>query len=253
MFKKKITFTLQLLVLIAIIAVTVSTYKAEASEVIKGEAYWLNKLNTVRGPADSFKTSIRLSSFNGEKLIQESDLDIFFNGNENVLIAFRSPALDVGRKILVNGNNMWLATPTSQRVLRIHPTQRLVGASSNVDAVNYDFSHYELLEESTEVINENKMFNITLAAKDHNQPYQKIKFQISYQTHKPVLSHHYAASGKLLKIINYEAYKDGLISQLRTVDPINQSQTTLMTYLNYEVTNFPPAIFKKSNLKELTL
>jgi len=253
MFNKKITFTLQLIVLIAIIVISVYTLKASASQDLKGQAYWLDKLNSIRGPAESFKTSIHLASFNGDKLIQESDLDIFFNGNERVLIAFRSPALDVGRKILVNGNNMWLATPTSQRILRIHPSQRLIGASSNIDAVNYDFSHYILTKESTENIDGHDFINVVLAAQDHNQPYQKINFQISSSTHNPVVSHHYAASGKLLKIIKYEAYEDGLVSQLRTINPINRSESTVMKYANYKGTTFPSAIFKKNNLKEITL
>ena len=62
MFNKKITFALQLIVLIAIIVISVYTLKASASQNLKGQAYWLDKLNAIRGPAESFKTSIHLSS-----------------------------------------------------------------------------------------------------------------------------------------------------------------------------------------------
>jgi len=246
----------QVIVLLGIAVAAMYTTSSDASEMQKGEAYWIKKLNEIRGPSESFKTSIRLSSYEDDKLIQEGDVDIFFNGNKNVLIAFRSPALDVGRKILVEGNNMWLATPTSSRILRIHPSQRLVGASSNVDAVNYDFSNYQLMQESpvnNERTDGKSMTRVALQALDHKQPYRTIEFYVDQATHYPHISLHYAASGKLLKTIHYESFKDGLVEQLRTIDPVNVRQSTLMVYTNYESETFPPAIFKKRNLLELNL
>ena len=256
MSNKRIALIAQVIVLLGIVLVSIYSIKSDASEIQKGEDYWLTKLNEIRGPAESFKTSIHLASYEGDKLLQESDLDIFFNGNNNVLITFRSPALDVGRKILVEGNNMWLSTPTSRRILRIHPSQRLLGASSNVDAVNYDFSNYQLLDE-TSVNNAQTagktMTKVVIKAIDHKQPYQQIEFYVEPSTQYPNISFHYAASGKLLKTIYYERYKDGLVAQIRTVDPVNTDQSTLMVYSNYEPETFPPAIFKKNNLLELSL
>jgi outer membrane lipoprotein-sorting protein len=219
---------------------------------------WFDKLDRLRGfPGQPFRFSIRITSRVSERQIEENFVDVFFRSHKQVLVLFRSPQTVSGRRILVDGNDMWLALPTSNRVLRISPSQRLLGEASNGDVMNTNFAEYTLVEQGEVDFEGAHCIRLKLAATTTSQNYQTIEYLVDPETQKPTLSYHFAASGKLIKSIRYQTYKiyDGreLVHTLQLINPITKTKDTLMTFEDYQLKKLPEEYFKKDVLLDLAL
>jgi len=247
---------LRILPCIGICALGGMVLKAQAT--VPSEKEWFDKLDRLRGfQGKPFRFSIRIVSRFGERETEENKVDVFFHSHKKILVLFRSPQTVSGRRILVEGNDMWLALPTSNRVLRISPSQRLLGEASNGDVMNINFSEYALVLQDEVVFENAHYIHLKLAASTNTQTYQTIEYLIDPKTQRPKLSHHYAASGKLIKSIHYQTYKSigghEMVQTLQLVNPVMKDNNTLMTFGGYQVIDLPEAYFRKDALLDLTL
>ena len=84
-----------------------------------------------------------MTSFDGDKQVDSNTLWGFVKGvgaENKSLIAFADPASVKGRKMLMDGNIVYLLFPKTTNPIRLSPLQVLMGQASNGDVVRTGFS-----------------------------------------------------------------------------------------------------------------
>ncbi|PHM70610.1 outer membrane lipoprotein-sorting protein [Xenorhabdus kozodoii] len=218
----------------------------------KDQEKWFQQLSQLRGLTGAFSFSLKAQSYRNDTEEAQSVLDVLFQSHQQILILFRQPQSSFGRRILVEGDNMWLSLPTSNRVLRISPSQRLLGEASNGDVINTNFDDYDLKQQRDIIQNDQKLTELTLVAHNSRQSYQRVVYLIDPQTQLPRMSLHYTASQKLIKEIHYEHYVTDngqtRVERMKLINPVQPDRYTVMTLGQFKPKAFPAGIFKKDNL-----
>lgn len=233
-----------LMTLMLISAPTMAAQKA-ASE-------WFREIGDLRGLQGSFSFSLQVTSYRNDVEEAQSQLDVLFQSHQQILILFRQPQSSAGRRILVEGDNMWLTLPSSKRVLRISPSQRLLGEASNGDVINTNFADYTLQQQRETDRDGKRYIELTLVATNSRQSYQRVVYLVDPATSLPCISLHYTASQKLIKEIHYEnyVYSEGKprVERLRLINPVQPDRYTIMLLGKFTAKTFPAGIFRKDNL-----
>jgi hypothetical protein len=169
------------------------------------------------------------------------------------LIEFVAPARSKGRKILKQGQNMWIRFPATRNVLRISPAQRLLGEASNGDVTGTNFSEdYTATLAGHEMIDDKSAIKLQLSAKHDKATYKQVSFFLDSTSHLPLRSDFYARSGKLSKQAFYTQFKEFngqlKLHRMRLVDPLIKGSYTWMMFDHYQKQALDAAIFHKDAL-----
>ncbi|MGX9253757.1 outer membrane lipoprotein-sorting protein [Pantoea ananatis] len=225
---------------------------APAMAVQKDASEWFREISDLRGLSGSFSFSLQVTSYRDEVAEAQSQLEVLFQSHQQILILFRQPQNSAGRRILVEGDNMWLTLPSSKRVLRVSPSQRLLGEASNGDVINTNFADYQLQQQQDVERDGKRYIALTLVATNSRQSYQRVVYLIDPQSSLPSISLHYTASQKLIKEIHYENYVTTAgkprVERLRLINPVQPDRYTIMQLSQFTARTFPAGIFKKENL-----
>jgi hypothetical protein len=206
----------------------------------------LNEVAAYRGldGAFSFDLEIAASGRGGQRA------KVLFRSFESVLVDFNAPASHVGRRILFAGSQMWMALPGSARPLRITPADRLLGEASIGDILNIDPAAYTAREGPAETVDGQALR--TIIAEGRGRPlYPRVDFLVG-KSNRPVISRHYAQSGKVLKTAVYtgfgrEAGRERL-REMRLTEAASRGSTTTLRFDNYRAGQFPAAWFNQAAL-----
>ncbi|CQJ56209.1 Uncharacterised protein [Yersinia intermedia] len=235
---------------VCVIALILVSGSAMATE--KDASEWFKQISNLRGLPGSFSFSLQVKSYRNDVEEAQNKLDVLFQSHQQILILFRQPQSAAGRRILVEGDNMWLTLPSSKRVLRISPSQRLLGEASNGDVINTNFADYKLQQQQKIERDGKRYIELTLVAINSLQSYQRVVYLMDPATSLPSISLHYTASQKLIKEIHYEnyVYDEGKprVERLRLINPVQQDRYTIMLLGKFTAKTFPAGIFKKDNL-----
>lgn len=178
---------------------------------------------------------------------------VYFKTHKQVLIDFQAPKNLIGRRILIEGRNMWISLPRTRRVIRLSPAERLLGQASNGDVVNADFNDYDTYFGEDVSLKGETFRRLILTARVKNVMYPKLEYWLHPNPVRPFRSLHYAASGKLLKASQYESFKSynghEFVESLLLVDPVFPRRMTRMIHSHYEVYDLPDSFFRKENLQ----
>jgi len=223
----------------------------------KDASWWFKQISNLRGLPGSFSFSLQVKSYRNEIEEAQNQLDVLFQSHHQILILFRQPQSAAGRRILVEGENMWLTLPSSKRVLRISPSQRLLGEASNGDVINTNFDDYKLQQQQQIERQGERFIELTLVAINRQQSYQRVVYLMDPETSLPRLSLHYTAAQKLIKEIHYEnyVYDEGQprVERLRLINPVQPDRYTIMSLGKFTAKTFPAGIFKKDNLLQAVI
>ncbi|NQY35808.1 MAG: outer membrane lipoprotein-sorting protein [Alteromonadaceae bacterium] len=213
----------------------------------------LEFIDGLRGyKGQSFTFEISNISFKKNKKKHSNKLAVKVLSNAS-LVEFTAPARSKGRKILKQAQNMWIRFPGTRNVLRISPTQRLLGEASNGDVTGTNFSQdYTATYEGTEIIDDKTVLKLNLMARHDKTTYKQVVFFLDNESHLPLRSDFYARSGKLAKQAYYTKFKefDGELKlhRMKLVDPIIEGSYTWMMFDKYQKQDLNPAIFHKDAL-----
>lgn len=216
----------------------------------------VKKADEFRGwRGQSFEFDLKTISKRPNKKSAINQLNIQIKGQKS-LVKFEKPKRDKGKVILKEGNNLWFKIPRTRRVIRISPAQRLMGEVSNGDVASTDFQlDYDAKLVGEQLYKGKPSYFLELLGKNKKVAYHKIEYWVEKESGKPIVSKHYAVSGKLLKIAHYRAFKKfgdvEKLTELLLVNPINKGQYSLMTFDNYRLKNLKDALFRKENLNRL--
>jgi outer membrane lipoprotein-sorting protein len=214
-------------------------------------------LDGYRGYRDQgFTFSITNISYKKDKDPKKNELSVKVLGEQS-LVRFDAPARDKGRAMLKEGKNMWLSIPGTRRVIRIAPSQRLIGETSNSDVVGTNFSeNYQATLQDEERIEGVNYWVLKLSSKDSGLAYDHIKVWLAKTKEtRPLKSEFYTRSNKLLKTAYYKSFKQFgdqvKVHKLLLVDGLMKDNYTWMKFDDYRLRALNETEFQKSALTNL--
>jgi len=171
------------------------------------------------------------------------------------LVEQLSPERLKGRKVLLNGENLWMTTPNIKRPTRVSLEQRLTGQVANGDLVRAQFANdYSSTLEGEEKVRGKNVYKLKLVAKTKNVTYAQIEYFVEKNTYYPIEAHFFAISGKLLKTAVYSDFKkilgNPLVTKIFIQDAIQKQNQSLVIFSNFKKENFGDSYFDKEALNQ---
>jgi len=173
---------------------------------------------------------------------------------DKVAMLYLAPASDKGRATLRIGDNMWLYIPNVGKPIRITSMQSIVGGVfNNADIMRLDYSaEYDavILDES------GKEYVLDLKAKTRTVSYDSLKMWVIKKNNIVEKVECYAASGKLIKTLDFKQVKDfggGVVrpAVIETTSPLYKGYRSVMIYSNIKRKKFPDEVFTLDYLSRL--
>ena len=167
-------------------------------------------------------------------------------GQEKMIALFLDPPSEKGRATLRLGENMWLYIPNVGKPLRITSLQSVVGGVfNNSDILRLDYSteyNVENMEDKAD------QYVLTLKAKTKTVAYDKLIMFVDKKALVPMSIEAYAATGLLIKTLQYKNLKDfgdGLKrpSVLETDSPLYKGYKSVMLYSRIKKRKFDDEVF----------
>lgn len=201
---------------------------------------------------------LELSSMDGSKILDRQELSIFtklVQGQNNTLVWFGAPVEVQGRRMLMQGNAVYLLFPKTRNPVRLSPLQVLLGESSNGDIARTAFSlDYEAI--SLEEGSFQEKFALTLELKllpnRQGASYPRISLSVDKDTLRILGASFADAAGTVSKIVRYGEYQviDGkdMPLLLEIQDAKDSNKTTTLRYKNVRSLGLPESSFRKEYL-----
>ncbi|MBN2356963.1 outer membrane lipoprotein-sorting protein [candidate division KSB1 bacterium] len=182
---------------------------------------------------------------------------IFFTvkkGKDKMAMLYVSPASEKGRATLRLGDNMWLYIPNVGKPIRITSLQSVVGGVfNNADIMRLDYS----VEYDAAILQQTPSeYILDLKAKTRTVAYDKLKMWVDRKSTMVTKVECYAASGTLIKILEFKNIKnfgDGILrpAVIETTSPLYRGYRSMMIYSNMKLRKFPDEVFTLEYLSRL--
>ncbi len=167
-----------------------------------------------------------------EKVKRTYEMKVFRKGKK-LRLTILEPSIERDRRILNDGDNLWMFLPRSSKLIKIPYKQAFLGG----DASNRDILRISLVEDYDilgTVERTEKHLILRLKAKDLKTAYNQVNFYLDSQTELPVLQEMLSLSGKVIKTIQYDDFTDlGEVrfpTKLTILDALNKDSKTIFTY-----------------------
>ncbi len=165
---------------------------------------------------------------------------------DKVAMLYLSPASEKGRAALRLGDNMWLYIPNVGRPIRITSLQSAVGGIfNNSDIMRLDYSE----EYNASILEQNdEEYILDLKAKTDYVAYDKLKMWMKKKSIIVTRVECYAASGTLIKTLEFKEVKDfgnGIVrpAVIETTSPLYKGYRSVMIYSGIKLREFPDEVF----------
>ena len=227
----------------------------------------LMRSDTIRNPQESFVVNVTISQYENGRLDDQTRVTTHSrkdgDGQFLTLVHIDTPAVDKGKILLRNGNNLWMFDPKSKASVRISPRQRLLGNASSGDVITSNLAlDYSVALSGQETVqdgdkNERTAWKLHLTASTAYAPYTSVDLWVDSTNNRPLKGMFYGQSGKLLKVAWYRGWKDvlGVIRPTEVVigDGFAKSKVTVMQMEHYRPQDLPLSWFNKEWLPHFTL
>ncbi|MGO8695588.1 MAG: outer membrane lipoprotein-sorting protein [Rectinemataceae bacterium] len=155
---------------------------------------------------------VRLVSFDGGRTTAEDTLWGFVkvgSDHNRVLMYFAQPASERGRKLLVDGDTVYLLFPRTTNPIRLSPLQTLIGQASDGDVVRTFASDYDVDSLSDASLDGVACYRFELTAKEGvgDSSYKHVRLWIDRSSLNLRYAEFFADSGVLLKKAHYADYR----------------------------------------------
>jgi hypothetical protein len=200
---------------------------------------------------------MQMISFDGDKQTDSNTLWGFIKGvgaRNRSLIAFADPASVKGRKMLMDGNVVYLLFPKTTNPIRLSPLQVLLGQASNGDVVRTGFSEDYDVSSLSETDREGvACYQFALTVKDSRKDasYKKVLLWVEKESLHPIYAE-FSTGDKLLKQAFYKDYRPALGKdlpfQVDIRDGENPQNHTIMAYVKVGQKPVPDTVFRRDYL-----
>lgn len=215
----------------------------------------VEKAEAMRAPNFPYETKVTIRDYEKDKTQGPSRIYLSkVDPKEGALVEFLEPSSDLGKKMLMVEDHMWLKFPTSANPVRVSARQKLTGQASNGDVVsisyvkNYSPKYLAKVREG-----ENELHHIELRAIPGKLvTYETIEYFVDVKTNKPVKAIFKTKSGKVLRTGYYQDFKEleGVSRPTKIVieSALDQGKKTEIIFSSYKRQTFSSLIFKRAYL-----
>jgi hypothetical protein len=200
---------------------------------------------------------MQMTSFDGDKQVDANTMWGFIKGvgaQNKSLIAFADPASVKGRKMLMDGNIVYLLFPKTTNPIRLSPLQVLLGQASNGDVVRTAFSQDYDVSSLTEADRDGaRCYLFALAVKESSKDasYSNVALWVEKESLHPLYAE-FSTGGRLLKQASYSDYRAALGKDIPFSvdihDGENPQKHTVMAYLKVGQKSVPDTVFRRDYL-----
>lgn len=169
-----------------------------------------------------------------EKVKRTYEMKVIKKGEKMRLDILR-PSIERDRRVLNDGNNMWMYLPRSSKLIKIPNKQAFLGG----DASNRDILRISLVEDYQVLGNVEEVDGellLRLKAKDLRTAYNKVNFYLDKKTKFPIRQEMLSLSEQVIKTIEYEKFiefDEGYFPSIVTIlDELKKNSKTVFTYTN---------------------
>jgi outer membrane lipoprotein-sorting protein len=208
-----------------LLAAAVTAFAADGNQILKAVDRNLEP--------ESYEMYRKLINIEPDGTRKEFVLYSLKKGRDKIVALFLSPPSDKGRGTLRLGDNMWLYIPNVGKPVRITSLQSVIGGVfNNADILRIDYTDEYNVES---VADEKDNHVLMLKAKTGEVAYDKLKMWVDKKFLLPLKIEAYAASGLLIKTLNFKDIKDfgGGIRRPATVEtdsPLYKGYRSVMLY-----------------------
>lgn len=196
-------------------------------------------------------------SFNVTVTNQDNKKEVYKVSFQNVnssLTEQTEPERSRGRKILMNGYDIWLYTPNIKKPLRISLEQKLTGEVANGDIARTNYAEdYEATLLGVEKKGANEYYKLDLKAKNKKVTYGRIEYYVAKKDFTPVEATFFALSGKPLKRALFGDFKpiQGLSRSTKMVitDYLQKEKVSTLIFSDHKAQKFDASLFNKDRLE----
>jgi len=210
-----------------------------------------------RRTIDDMSFEVRLSAYEKGEMTDATTLwgSLEVGSDHNrLLMYFVEPASDRGRKLLVDGNAVYLLFVRTTNPIRLSPLQVLTGQASNGDVVRTFGRDYDVQTMEETVLDGAGAYHFSLVAKESvgDTSYARVQLWIEKSSLRLLYAEFYAASGALLKKAYYRDYREVAGKDVPfTVEVIageDASRRTVMTFTKVGRRAVPATAFSRAFL-----
>ena len=220
----------------------------------------------VRNPGQPFRTTFRLTEYVGGQERNHDSLVVFSKEDPATrqfrsLVQYVEPARDAGKRVLLDGHQLWFYDPDSKVSVRISAQQRLIGqaAIGDILTVNLaaDYSASVIGTDSIEdaARQQRQCWHLELKAANDQATYNRVEYWVEQGTFYPIKGKFYADSGRLLKIVYYRNFAMRLGALRPTeaiiIDAVDSSLATTASFGDFTSQEIPEAWFQREFLPRL--
>jgi outer membrane lipoprotein-sorting protein len=201
----------------------------------------------------SFQVSVK--DLKSQAVERETRYEVWSKGRDASLIKTLFPERQRGRKMLMEGDNMWIYTPDIRRPARVGMQQKMTGEVSNGDLARTEFSaDYDATLAGIEKVEGKDTYHLRLKAKRSGVTYSKIDYWVSKDEVLPVKAVFFAVSGKPLKMGFYSGVKSVFgrkcITKFVVKDVLDPERQSVLSYSNFKRVKIPDQMLAKESLSE---
>jgi outer membrane lipoprotein-sorting protein len=207
----------------------------------------LEDIDKYRNPSDSYQMKVKIVSSKEEN---PAEFLVYLKGNNKTLIKVLAPKKNLGKNMLMIGENMWVYVPNIKRSVRVSLNQKLTGEAANGDisrmrwAGDYD---YKIIKKDA------RQMELMLTAKKEGLTYSKIKVWLNLKDKRPLKAEFLTLTEKVIKSADYQDYKKVLglsrPTKIHIVDHLKKDQYSDLLITEMENKNFPDTLFTERSLE----
>jgi outer membrane lipoprotein-sorting protein len=190
-----------------------------------------------------YRSTISMSTVRAGRKPISNVFEIISKGTDKSLMKITSPARDKGKKILLNGDNLWMFMPDISRPIRLSAKQSFMGSTfSNEDLASSGWED----NYSAEITDQKgALILVTLKAKKRDVAYAKIEMWYDDAAKVPSEMTYYGLSGKAIKKMFMSEIKaiGGVTrpTHMKMVDLIEEGSYTEVEVKSMEALDSVPA------------
>lgn len=248
---KRLTAVLAALMMGGSVGAAVAAEAPEAKKLVE-------RFEQYRGYDEDFAFTLTNIADGESRERSRNELRVYVSGRKS-LVQFRSPARVEGRAILKRGNDMWLYITDTRNVLRVSPTQRIIGETSIGDVVGTDYSGaYSATVEGEADVDGTPTWKLRLKTREGGQTYPEIVLWLEQrERHRPVKAEYYSGSGRILKKVYFSQFRtfngNEFVYSMKLVDALREGNFTWMRFDGYDRRDLSDAWFRKNQLGSVTV
>jgi len=244
--------------LAALVLLAASTASAAPGAASGDEQSLLAAVDATRNAFDEAVITARATQIVDGRETSSADFDVYVKGRDKGLIVFRG-GKNSGRKVLTNGNRMWLLVPGSTNPVPITANQRLLGGASFGDVARLRFSedYTSKATGESETVGGRACRILELTGKSPKLSYPRALLSVDDRAQLPCRVRFFLGSGREARDVTFTKFREQsgrkLVSEMEVRELIGAASraVTRLEYRDYRMARLDPKIFTPEGARGL--